>query len=56
LRFHADWIFTNGLDVKRWGVVKPLNVSDHWPIWAEISLPISDCQLPNAGGSFPERE
>jgi len=39
LRFHADWIFTNGLDVKRWGVVKPLNVSDHWPIWAEVSLP-----------------
>ena len=48
LRFHADWIFTNGLDVKRFGVVKPLNVSDHWPIWAEISLPISDCQSPNA--------
>jgi endonuclease/exonuclease/phosphatase family metal-dependent hydrolase len=36
LRFHADWIFVNGLNVKRWGVVKPLNVSDHWPIWAEI--------------------
>ncbi len=40
LRFHADWIFTNGLSVGRWGVVKPLNVSDHWPIWAEIALPI----------------
>lgn len=39
LRFHADWIFVNGLDVNRWGVVKPLNVSDHWPIWAEVSLP-----------------
>jgi endonuclease/exonuclease/phosphatase family metal-dependent hydrolase len=47
LRFHADWIFVSGLSVKRWGVVRPLNVSDHWPIWAEISLPISDCQLPN---------
>lgn len=40
LRFHADWIFTNGLEVKRWGVVKPLDVSDHWPIWAEVTLPI----------------
>jgi endonuclease/exonuclease/phosphatase family metal-dependent hydrolase len=40
LRFHADWIFTNGLSASRWGVVKPLNVSDHWPIWAEVSLPI----------------
>ena len=36
LRFHADWIFVMALRVKRWGVVKPLNVSDHWPIWAEI--------------------
>ena len=44
LRFHADWIFVNGLSAKRWGVVRPLNVSDHWPIWAEITLPISDCQ------------
>src|SRR5262249_42534288 len=36
LRFHADWIFVRGLEVNRWGVVKPLNVSDHWPVWAEI--------------------
>jgi len=42
LRFHADWIFVKGLRVSRWGVVKPLNVSDHWPIWAEIALPIAD--------------
>ena len=37
LRFHADWIFVRGVRVNRWGVAKPLNVSDHWPIWAEIS-------------------
>jgi endonuclease/exonuclease/phosphatase family metal-dependent hydrolase len=36
LRFHADWIFVRGLHVSRWGVARPLNVSDHWPIWAEI--------------------
>jgi endonuclease/exonuclease/phosphatase family metal-dependent hydrolase len=36
LRFHADWIFVRGLRVTRWGVARPLNVSDHWPIWAEI--------------------
>ena len=46
LRFHADWIFVKGLEVKRWGVVRPLNVSDHWPIWAEVALPIAGCQLP----------
>lgn len=36
LRMHADWIFTRGLNVGRWGVARPLNVSDHWPIWVEI--------------------
>lgn len=42
IRFHADWIFVKGVRINRWGVVRPLNVSDHWPIWAEISLPIAD--------------
>jgi endonuclease/exonuclease/phosphatase family metal-dependent hydrolase len=46
LRFHADWIFVRGVRVMRSGVVRPLNVSDHWPIWAEIALPIADWQLP----------
>jgi endonuclease/exonuclease/phosphatase family metal-dependent hydrolase len=36
LRFHADWIFVRGLRVNRWGVARPLGVSDHWPIWAEV--------------------
>jgi endonuclease/exonuclease/phosphatase family metal-dependent hydrolase len=49
LRFHADWIFVKELNVSRWGVVKPLSVSDHWPIWAEVSLSISDCRLPHDG-------
>ncbi len=38
IRFHADWIFVKGVRVNRWGVVRPLNVSDHWPIWAEIEI------------------
>jgi len=42
IRFHADWIFVRGMHINRWGVVKPLNVSDHWPIWAEVSLPIAN--------------
>jgi endonuclease/exonuclease/phosphatase family metal-dependent hydrolase len=37
MRFHADWIFGRGIKFKRSGVAKPLNVSDHWPIWAEIT-------------------
>ena len=48
IRFHADWIFVKGVRVNRWGVARPLNVSDHWPIWAEI-----ECG-PRASG-VPER-
>ncbi len=36
IRLHPDWIFVRGLKVNRWGVVRPLGVSDHWPVWAEI--------------------
>jgi endonuclease/exonuclease/phosphatase family metal-dependent hydrolase len=38
LRMHADWIFVRNLAVKRWGVAKPIGVSDHWPIWAELEF------------------
>lgn len=41
IQLHADWIFVRQLTVNRWGVVRPLNVSDHWPIWAEVSLPVA---------------
>jgi len=38
LRFHADWIFGRDVNFLKWGVARPLNVSDHWPIWAEVDL------------------
>ena len=38
LRLHADWIFTRDLTISRYGVARPLSVSDHWPIWAELEL------------------
>ena len=38
LKMHADWIFVRGVKIERWGVARPLNVSDHWPIWAEIAF------------------
>jgi endonuclease/exonuclease/phosphatase family metal-dependent hydrolase len=38
IRLHADWIFTKNVLVNRWGVAKPLNVSDHWPVWVEVSM------------------
>jgi endonuclease/exonuclease/phosphatase family metal-dependent hydrolase len=39
IKLHADWIFVRDLIVNKWGVARPLNVSDHWPIWAELALP-----------------
>lgn len=41
IRLHADWVFTKDIVVERWGVARPLSVSDHWPIWVEVSLPKS---------------
>jgi endonuclease/exonuclease/phosphatase family metal-dependent hydrolase len=38
IRLHADWIFVRDLKITRSSVARPLNVSDHWPIWAEIAL------------------
>lgn len=38
IRLHTDWIFTRGAKVNRHGVARPLNVSDHWPVWVEIDL------------------
>lgn len=38
LRLHADWIFARGVEIRRWGIARPLDVSDHWPIWAEVRM------------------
>jgi len=38
IRLHTDWIFIRGAKVIRHGVARPLNVSDHWPVWVEVDL------------------
>ena len=38
IRLHADWIFYRDVKIVEWGVARPLSVSDHWPIWAEVDL------------------
>jgi endonuclease/exonuclease/phosphatase family metal-dependent hydrolase len=38
LKLHADWIFYRDAQIQEWGVARPLNVSDHWPIWAKIEF------------------
>jgi endonuclease/exonuclease/phosphatase family metal-dependent hydrolase len=38
IRLHADWIFFREVKISKFGVARPLSVSDHWPIWAEVVL------------------
>ncbi len=38
IRLQADWIFGRGVKIVKWGVARPLNVSDHWPIWAKVEV------------------
>lgn len=38
IRLHADWIFGRRVVFNKWGVARPLNVSDHWPVWAEVEV------------------
>ena len=38
IRLHADWIFYRDLKIAKWGVARPLGVSDHWPVWVEVEL------------------
>lgn len=38
VRLHTDWIFVRGAHVSRFGVAKPLGVSDHWPVWVELDF------------------
>jgi endonuclease/exonuclease/phosphatase family metal-dependent hydrolase len=38
IRLHTAWIFLRGAKAKRYGVARPLAVSDHWPIWVEIDF------------------
>ena len=40
VRLHTDWIFVRGVSITRWGVARPLGVSDHWPVWVEVELPV----------------
>ena len=38
IRLQPDWIFVRNAHILRFGVAKPLRVSDHWPVWIELAL------------------
>ena len=33
-----DWIWLRGFDVKKYGIDKKIGMSDHWPLWAVVSI------------------
>lgn len=36
IRLQPDWIFTCNVETTNFGVLRPLGVSDHFPLWIEI--------------------
>ena len=36
--FRLDWIWLRGLEVKSHGIDREVDVSDHWPLWANVKL------------------
>ena len=40
-----DWLWLRGLDPKAFGIDKSIDLSDHWPLWAEVRVPSSKLQV-----------
>lgn len=38
LELKLDWIWLRGLEASTHGIKKSVSVSDHWPLWAVVSL------------------
>jgi endonuclease/exonuclease/phosphatase family metal-dependent hydrolase len=41
VNFRLDWIWLRGLEVKSHGIDRDVQVSDHWPLWTNISLAVA---------------
>jgi endonuclease/exonuclease/phosphatase family metal-dependent hydrolase len=35
-----DWLWLRGLDTTSFGIDKSVDLSDHWPLWAKVKLPV----------------
>ena len=38
IQLKLDWVWLRGLEATRFGINRKLDVSDHWPLWANIKL------------------
>jgi endonuclease/exonuclease/phosphatase family metal-dependent hydrolase len=39
VEFRLDWIWLRGLESMRCGIDKKIEISDHWPLWANLKIP-----------------
>ena len=39
LEFRLDWIWLRGVQVTTFGIDRKINLSDHYPLWANVKLP-----------------
>ena len=41
IKLKLDWLWLRGLEARSAGIDKDVGLSDHWPLWATVSLPKS---------------
>jgi endonuclease/exonuclease/phosphatase family metal-dependent hydrolase len=41
IELRLDWVWVRGLDVGGFGIDRKVQVSDHWPLWTNVRLPLA---------------
>jgi endonuclease/exonuclease/phosphatase family metal-dependent hydrolase len=36
IEFRLDWVWLRGLEAPNFGIDRQVEVSDHWPLWANV--------------------
>lgn len=39
IEFRLDWVWLRGVEPIKFGIDKKIGISDHWPLWTNVSLP-----------------
>lgn len=50
LKLKLDWIWVRGLTPTSYGIDRSLKVSDHFPLWTEVTLPVATRTGPGTQG------
>lgn len=40
VKLKLDWLWLRGLEARSYGIDKDVDLSDHWPLWATVKLPL----------------